>query len=146
MNPARPEPEWRWMTPHAFASDGMRWHVRAYCHSDRKFKDFLLSRCLGTRGERAPGGKPGDDVYWTEFFDVVLSPNPLLSAAQQSVIAQDYNMVRGRVIVPVRKALLYYFRKRLRLDVADALDDPHEVPVVVANREAFDNALTEATA
>jgi predicted DNA-binding transcriptional regulator YafY len=103
----------------------MRWHVRAYCHIDRKFKDFLLSRCLHTRAEGAPGANPGDDVYWRESFDVVLSPNPLLSSAQQSVIAQDYNMVHSRLIVPVRKALLYYFRKRLRLDVADALDDPH---------------------
>ena len=46
----------------------------------------------------------------------------------------------------MRKALLYYFQKRLRLDVADKLDDPHEVPVVVANRAVFDAALLEATA
>ena len=46
MNAARPEPTWRWITPHAFGNDGLRWHVRAYCHIDKKFKDFLLSRCL----------------------------------------------------------------------------------------------------
>ena len=46
----------------------------------------------------------------------------------------------------VRKALLYYFQKRLRLDVADKLDDPHEMPVVVANRADFDAALGEAMA
>jgi hypothetical protein len=43
----------------------------------------------------------------------------------------------------VRKALLYYFQKRLRLDVAGVLDNPRETPVVVANRTEFDSALDE---
>jgi hypothetical protein len=144
MNAERPDPQWRRITPHAFGNDGLRWHVRAYCHIDKKFKDFLLSRCLDTGSEGDRGAEPTDDRYWNEFFEVVLSPNPSLSEKQQEVIAQDYNMVGGRVSVPVRKALLYYFQKRLRLDVAGALDDLHEVPVVVANREAFTAALAEA--
>ena len=138
--------QWRWITPHAFGNDGLRWHVRAYCHIDGKFKDFLLSRCLDTGKEGDPGAKASDDTYWTEFFEVILSPNPSLSVKQQEVIAQDYNMIDGRVAVPVRKALLYYFQKRLRLDVAGALDNLNEVPVIVANREAFAAALAEAMA
>jgi len=55
-------------------------------------------------------------------------------------------MQNGRAEVLVRKALLYYFHKRLRLDVADKLDNPHEAPIVVANRVAFDAALAEAMA
>ena len=51
----------------------------------------------------------------TNFFEVVLVPNPMLSKEQQKVVAQDYMMANGRVTVPVRKALLYYFQKRLRL-------------------------------
>jgi hypothetical protein len=146
MNVARPEPMWRWITPHAFGYDGTRWHLRAYCHVDRKFKDFILSRFLKTRDEGKAGAAPADDNRWTEFFEVVLSPNPSLSEEQQRVIALDYNMTDGQVTVPVRRALLYYFRKRLRLDVAEVLDSPHESPVVVSNREAFANALAEATA
>jgi hypothetical protein len=76
---------------------------------------------------------------------VILSPNPSLSEKQQEVIAQDYNMVDGRVAFPVRKALLYYFQKRLRLDVPSTLDNMNEVPVIVANREAFTAALMEMT-
>ena len=41
----------------------------------------------------------------------------------------------------VRLALLYYFNKRLRLDVAEQLDSPHETPIVVANAEEFREAL-----
>jgi predicted DNA-binding transcriptional regulator YafY len=146
MNAARPDPQWRWITPHAFGNDGLRWHVRAYCHIDKKFKDFLLSRCLEAGNEGEPGAKPSDDTYWNGFFEVILSPNPSLSEKQQEVVAQDYNMTGGRVSVPVRKALLYYFQKRLRLDVAGALDGPHEAPVVITNREEFAEALAEATA
>lgn len=46
MNEQRPEPLWRRISPHAFGSDGFRWHVRAFCHIDNRFKDFLLSRAL----------------------------------------------------------------------------------------------------
>jgi predicted DNA-binding transcriptional regulator YafY len=146
MNVARPEPTWRWISPHAFAFDGMRWHVRAFCHTDRKFKDFILSRILDTRATEPAPTDAREDNFWNELFEVVLRPNPLLSTEQQRVIAQDYNMSGGNVAVPVRKALLYYFQKRLRLDVAKALDNPHESPVVVANSSAFNDALAEAAA
>jgi len=50
-------------------------------------------------------------------------------------------MPDGRVTVPVRIALLYYFNKRLRLDEAKTLDDPAIAPIVVANRDEFDQAV-----
>ena len=57
MSKVRPEPVWRRMTPHAFGYDGFRWHARAYCHLDNKFKDFLLPRILdiGELGEAGAG-------------------------------------------------------------------------------------------
>jgi len=87
---------------------------------------------------------PRDDKYWNEFFSVILIPNPKLSIDQQAVISQDYCMEYGQIAIQVRKALLYYFRKRLRLDVAEALDDDREMPVVVLNRKAFEDAIAEA--
>jgi predicted DNA-binding transcriptional regulator YafY len=144
MSAQRPKPEWRRITPHALANDGLRWHVRAYCHQDQKFKDFILSRCLGARNLQEPGAKPEDDRLWQKSFPVALAPNPILSDGQQEVIAQDFGMRGGRAEVSVRMALLYYFQKRLRLDVSDLVDNPHERPIVVANRPEFDAALAEA--
>ena len=146
MNTSRPAPEWRRITPHALGNDGLRWHIRAFCHIDQKFKDFILSRCLNARKLDAPGATREDDRLWHERFAVALAPNPALSESQRAVVAQDYEMKGGLAEVPVRKALLYYFQKRLRLDVADKLDGPHEIPVVVANRADFDAALAEAMA
>ena len=146
MSANSPSPEWRRITPHALGNDGLRWHVRAFCHVDQKFKDFILSRCMQTRKLGLPGASANDDTLWHDRFSVALAPNPALSKSQQSIIAQDYEMKDGSAEVMVRKALLYYFLKRLRLDVADNLDNPHEIPVVVANRAAFDAALAEAMA
>jgi predicted DNA-binding transcriptional regulator YafY len=144
MNPTRPDPVWRWITPHAFGSDGFRWHVRAFCHIDRTFKDFLLSRCLEQRNEADAGAKPSEDHAWQEFIEVILKPNPKLSLSQRQVIASDFGMNRNETKLPVRKALLYYFQKRLRIDVADVLDNLQEAPVVVANKEIFNKAMAEA--
>jgi predicted DNA-binding transcriptional regulator YafY len=143
MNAQRPGPMWRWISPHAFAHDSHRWHVRAFCEETKKFKDFLLSRCLETGEERATDVSARQDKHWNEYFSVVLVPNPVLSPAQQEVVAQDYCMEYGQVAVPVRKALLYYFNKRLRLDVAGEKDRLNETPVVVLNERAFQDALTE---
>jgi hypothetical protein len=55
-------------------------------------------------------------------------------------------MVDGRVSIPIRKALPYYFQKRLRLDVESKRDNLHEVLVVIANRETFRAALAVAMA
>ncbi len=144
MSGKRPAPQWRWISPHALGQDGLRWHVRAYCHEDGKFKDFILSRCLKTRGVEPSTANPDDDRFWHDKFVVSLMPNPALSENQQEIIAQDYCMRDGCVDIPVRRALLYYFQKRLRLDAGNFKDGAHEKPVVVANRDAFEVALAEA--
>jgi hypothetical protein len=145
LNDRRPDPMWREITPHAFGSDGLRWHLRAYCHIEHVFKDFIISRCrqIGPMGE--PGAPVEKDVNWFTFLNVVLIPNPKLSRAQQETIERDYGMRSGRCELRVRRALLYYLDKRLRLDVAEKQDRPKETPVVVANRAEYDAVLKEVS-
>jgi WYL domain len=143
-SPENPDPIWRWISPHAFGFDGLRWHVRAFCHRDNRFKDFILGRCLAA-GEQGPSAAAAkEDWQWQTFFQVVLKPNPDLTGGQRRAVALDYNMTDEKIAVRVRFALLYYFYKRLRLDVAEHFDKPRERPVVVANRKEFDAALRKA--
>jgi hypothetical protein len=142
MSPNRPDSLWRRITPHAFGSDGLRWHVRGYCHIDGRFKDFILSRWQGLRDVGAPGAAGPQDCDWHDTFDVQLEPNPELSPSQREAVAWEYDMPKGRVSLPVRRALLYYLKKRLRLDVDH--DSASEKPVVIANRIEFDQALASA--
>ncbi|MET3646288.1 WYL domain-containing protein [Phyllobacterium ifriqiyense] len=145
MNVNRME-SWRRITPHAFGYDGLRWHVRAYCHLENKFKDFILSRCRELRGESEPGAMSVSDLQWMSYFDVVLKPNPGFTESQRQTIERDYDMQNGQVTIPVRSALLYYFEKRLRLDVDEKKDRPAEKPVVVANWNEFVKARNAAMA
>ena len=66
-----------------------------------------------------------------------LVPNPMLSKSQQNAIAQDFDMVNGKLNVSIRKSLFFYFEKLLRVDVAQVLDNPQEAPIVIANQEDF---------
>ena len=145
MNVIRPEAIWRRITPHAFGHDGLRWHVRAFCHIDHGFKDFILSRTFELRNEEAPGAPASDDKVWSTYFTVILRPNPKLSEAQQEAVAVEYGMKKNSVEVSLRKAMLYYFEKRMRLDLAESSSRPQEVPIVIANKKEFYGALKEAS-
>ena len=89
MSPTRPDAEWRRITPHAFGSDGLRWHVRGFCHIDRVFKDFVLSRWRGLRDAGPPGAVAPADIDWQESFDVRFEPNPALSKSQREAVAWE---------------------------------------------------------
>ncbi|MFM0125519.1 WYL domain-containing protein [Paraburkholderia sp. RL18-101-BIB-B] len=146
FNNATPEPVWRRITPHAFASDGFRWHVRAFCHRSGIFKDFLLSRCRATRDEQATEASQSEDTDWNSYFDVRLIPNPRLNPWERKAIELDYVMHEGEVTLPIRCALLYYFDKRFstEFELREPLDfaqDPKRTPVVIANRDEYLQAL-----
>jgi predicted DNA-binding transcriptional regulator YafY len=146
MNEARPERVWRRISPHALGHDGLRWHVRAYCHIESKFKDFILSRIFAIRGEDVARASGAQDTFWATYFTVVLQPNPKLSEGQQDAVAAEHGMVNRRVEVSLRKAMLYYFEKRMRLDLFGQSKRPQEVPLVIGNRAAFEAALKDASA
>lgn len=130
MSADRADPVWRRMTPHAFGHDGLRWHARAYCHVDNKFKDFLLPRILGVRGE-GPAGLGGDrDRLWQETYTIEIGPNPALTPSQRAVVAKDYGMRRERAVLTVRYAMLFYVLKRLGLLTPAADQDPRTQHIV----------------
>ena len=108
-----PKPSWRWVSPHAFASDGDRWHVRAFCHKRGDFRDFVLGRIIATRHSKPTGATPSKDEDWHTFVTVVLTPNPQLSEDQQTAIAAEHNMPRNHVLkLRLRKAMLFYLNAR----------------------------------
>lgn len=132
---SRPEPQWRWIAPHAIGFDGFRWHTRAFCLTDEIFKDFLLSRIIGTRGVKAREVEPDADIEWNEQVTLEIGPHPELSDMQKKVIALDYGMRGGMAKIKVRRALLYYALKRLGLDTDPAARKPQDQQIVLANAE-----------
>ena len=78
------------------------------------------------------------------MFEVVLRPNPELTPSQQETIAMDYGMEKNRAVVLVRCAMLYYFEKRLRLDVDVNKDRLAEKPIIIENKSEFIKARDTA--
>ncbi len=141
-----PEPTWRWISPHAFAFDLHRWHVRAFCHIDQIFKDFLLPRISDIRaGANAQVGAD-KDIIWNEIFTAILRPHPNLNEHQRRAIARDYCMKSEKLAVPMRLALLYYFVRRLDLDPSDETPNKSEKErqVVLDNKSEVSMALERA--
>jgi predicted DNA-binding transcriptional regulator YafY len=141
MNALRPDPTWRRMTPHAFGHDGFRWHVRAFCHLENKFKDFLLPRILNVRGKDKPGSTGDQDWLWNNYFDVKIGPHPSLTENQKKVVAKDYGFGLGDGVITVRYAMLFYVLKRLGL-LGDAERQSARTQHIVAlNRKETEAAL-----
>jgi hypothetical protein len=121
---------WRWIEPHALASDGMRWHVRSYCSHRKEFRDFVLGRILEIRGSRIAECEKRDDMEWNEHVRVVIAANSRLAQGQREIIERDYAMEGGKAEIVVRRALLFYLKRRLGVDDA-ANKSPHAQQVVI---------------
>lgn len=109
-------PDWRRITPHALASDGLRWHARAYCHTKKQFRDFVLGRIMDIRDKQPSEILGTDDTEWNEIVQVTIAPNPALTKDQQKIIERDYAMKKGKSVITLRKSLLFYLKRRLGVD------------------------------
>ena len=107
----------RIIEPHTLIFDGLRWHVRAYCCKNKAFRDFTLSRFNGDAViEHKAEHTIFQDEKWQKFIDVIIEPDPRLTAKQQEIIANDFQMDNRQKTIRVRAALANYLILRLRLD------------------------------
>lgn len=125
---SRPEAIESILEPHTLVCTGNSWHLRAWCESNREFRDFALSRfhrppeALRQRAKR----DRQQDNDWNREVTMVLTPDLRLTDAQQRIIARDYGMERGRLEVETRAALAPYVLSRLGI----TLDNQHPDPLV----------------
>jgi len=138
---SKPEPQWRWITPHALGFDGFRWHARAYCHKDEVFKDFVFARILDIGESKPHAIDPESDRAWSESVTVMIAPHSGLSEGQRRAIELDYGMLDGQCAIEVPKAFLHYFLKRLGLDGDPARKRPQDQHIVLVNRKEVRDAL-----
>jgi hypothetical protein len=130
---SRPEPSTRTISPHALASDGFRWHVRAFCHSRNEFRDFVLGRILAIQGVEAAGQPAAEDVEWNTELTLILAPHPGLTEGKRRAIELDYGMQNGVVELKCRQALLFYTLRRLGLSAQES-QSPEAQQIVLTNQ------------
>lgn len=124
------------ISPHAMGFDGLRWHVRAWCHIRNLFRDFAIGR-LEVEGPAndVSAMDPSTDISWITSVDVVLIPHPDLSPNQRQVVMRDYGMTDGRLVLPCRQAMLFYTLRHLNLQELKVSEDPARQHVVIQNTD-----------
>lgn len=125
----------QWIAPHAFAFDGARWHARAWCYGTSRFRDFVLTRIQEVHGKRAGNVNSSDDADWHKFVVIEIEPSPDLTLGQRDSVVTEFGMQNGKLCKTIRKALVSYFIRHLRLD-----DATSSQPIVWANRESYEGA------
>jgi hypothetical protein len=131
------EPSSRLISPHALGYDGIRWHVRAFCHEKNEFRDFVLSRILTTGKMELSPVDANEDMKWNFVISLHIGANPELPEAQRIAIEMDYGMENGEVIYKCRQALLFYTLKTLRLSPEDEEDKlPSSAKQIVLKNKA----------
>lgn len=125
---SRPEAVESILEPHALVCAGNAWHLRAWCDSNREFRDFALSRFRTppeALRQRARHTRHQDDD-WNREVTLVVLPDQRLTEAQQDIIARDYGMERGRLEIDTRAALAPYVLSRLGI----TFDNQHPDPLI----------------
>jgi len=130
----RPQPTSRTLSPHALAHDGFRWHARAYCHTRKEFRDFVIARVLEVNGsEPAATASAEDDQEWHTIVPLVLVPHPNLSESHRRAIELDFGMKDGQIEFQCRQAFLFYALRHLRLDLEQSAR-PEAQQIALKNR------------
>ena len=138
---SRPAPSTRIISPHALAYDGFRWHVRAFCHSRLKFRDFVLGRILEVKSVEPAGNSGSEDLEWHTVLTLVLAPHPGLSDGKRRAIEFDYAMKDGEAKLECRQALLFYTLKRLGLN-SSMTASPEAQQIVLKNQAELSHLLS----
>ena len=130
------------IAPHCLAYDGHRWHIRAWCHEHREFRDFLLTRISEPQiGQRSLADSTAD-LVWHRSATLVICPHPDLSEEQRETIELDFGMIGGKVEIKMRLALAFYFIARNDLDKPHA--DPLRQQIVLQNIDDVNDAVKKA--
>jgi predicted DNA-binding transcriptional regulator YafY len=109
--------------------------MRAFCHKNADYRDFLLSRILGIEGSEADVERGRDDHAWHHIVRLVLAPHPRLEEAHRAVIELDYGMKDGECILECRQALVFYALQQLGLAEEGASRSAKAQQITLKNRE-----------
>ena len=132
---SHPEREGRIFHPHTFVNSGLRWHIRGYCEKSQAYRDLVLSRFRG-EPEILDGQYQSkmDDKAWQKHIEIRLKPDPRLAPAQQQVLASDYQMENGELIIKCRAALASYVLAEMKINTKFLDGTPEAQQLVVVNQ------------
>lgn len=131
---SNPEYAMRVIFPHAIVHVGRRWHVRAWCHKRKDFRDFTLGRIRDVKlsDERQPLGI-GEDEEWDRRVELELLPHRKLSPSQQQVVRNELFSGADSRLLSVRACLAKYTVQDMRAAIDPEREAPPEYQIEIAN-------------
>lgn len=107
----------REIVPFALVDSGLRWHVRAYDRKSQEFRDLVITRMekpVLLEDEIQAHEQPEQDTQWTRIVTLELVPHP--SQPRPEIVAKDFGMKGGRMILNVRAAVAGYVLQQWNVD------------------------------
>lgn len=108
----------RKIIPFAFATDGLRWHVRAYDRKRNVFLDFVISRmddvCIVEDEVPQAHELSTQDHQWNRIVEIDLLPHPHQKSSE--LVIRDYEMVGGMLHLKARAAMVGYILQQWHVD------------------------------
>lgn len=113
---SNPENDGRIFHPHTFVNTGARWHVRGFCEKSQGYRDLVLSR-FRENTELLDGIYISNkqDLAWQSHIDITLQPDPRLTQQQKDVLAHDYELTDGLLVIKTRAALANYLLQEMQI-------------------------------
>ncbi|MDC9821695.1 WYL domain-containing protein [Pectobacterium polonicum] len=130
----------RLISPHALGNDGLRWRVRAYCHTEQQFNDFILTRILNIEGIEPSTVDSTNDYPWYTYLQLILVPSDKLPLAHQRALELEYGMTNGELNISCRLACLQETLSRFHIRLTDENNEKDQL-FVLKNKEEIQALL-----
>lgn len=108
----------RQIVPFAMATDGLRWHTRAFDRKRNEFRDFVISRMdvAAVIDESRPESHelPSQDIQWNRIVELDLVPHP--DRKNPELVKRDYGMIGGVLHLKMRAAMAGYILRQWHVD------------------------------
>ena len=108
----------RQIVPFAIATDGLRWHARAFCRKHQDFRDFVISRMGNAAVLMSQPVEKHEmlacDIQWNRVVELELVPHP--GRKHPEITASDFGMLDGMLQLKLRAAMAGYVLRQWHVD------------------------------
>ncbi|MFT3849828.1 MAG: WYL domain-containing protein [Propionivibrio sp.] len=108
----------REIVPFAIATDGLRWHARAFCRNHQDFRDFVISRMDDATVLMDQAVEKHElsecDIQWNRIVELELVPHP--DRKHPEITTSDFGMLNGVLHLRLRAAMAGYVLRQWHVD------------------------------
>lgn len=108
----------REVIPFALVDSGHRWHARVFDRKSQEFRDLVITRMekpvLMETSAIAAHEHASQDIQWSRIVSLELVPHP--DQARPEIVARDFGIKKGSMVLNVRAAIAGYVLQQWNVD------------------------------